>query len=143
MNGLSYWDTDTQRFISFAPHLPPFLQGTNFDIPYGLPVLANTTISGTWTLTGFLDELSYNLHVGYNTIALALDRNTITKASELAAAIEASIGENSVNGLSYWDTATQRWISFAPHLPPFLQGTDFPTQIGQYYLVNMITAGTF
>jgi len=143
VNGLSYWDTETQRFISFAPHLPPFLQGTNFDIPCGLPVLANTTISGTWTLTGFMEELTYNLNVGYNTIALALDKNTITKASELAAAIEVSIGENSVNGLSYWDTATQRWISFAPHLPPFLQGTDFPTQIGQYYLVNMVLAGNF
>ncbi|MBN2413747.1 Ig-like domain-containing protein [candidate division KSB1 bacterium] len=143
VNGLSYWDASLQRWISFAPHLPPFLQGTDFAIPCGLPVLMNTTVSGTWTLSGEKQELCYTLQQGYNVIALDLDKYSITNASELAAAIEAKLGENTVNGLSYWDTQNQRWVSFAPHLPPFLQGTNFTTQPGYSYLVNVISGGEF
>jgi len=143
VNGLSYWDASLQRWISFAPHLPPFLQGTDFDIPCGLPVLVNATVSGTWTLSGEKQELCYTLQQGYNVIALDLDKYSITNAGELAVAIEAELGENTVNGLSYWDTENQRWISFAPHLPPFLQGTNFDTQPGYSYLVNVVSGGEF
>ncbi|HPG41414.1 MAG TPA: Ig-like domain-containing protein [bacterium] len=143
VNGISYWNQATQKFVSFAPHLPAFLQGPNFTIPIGLPILTNTTTSGNWTLIGTIDEINYSLGQGYNTIALELTQSAITKASELATAIEAQIGANAVNGLSYWNTATQKWVSYAPHLPVFLRGTDFQTYPGHYYLVNMVTSGNF
>ncbi len=143
VNGLSYWDSGMQRYVSFAPHLPSFLQGTNFEIPCGMPVLANTTVSGTWNLEGALEDIFYSLSEGYNLIALELDKVDITNASELAAAIESQLGENTVNGLSYWNAETQRWVSFAPHLPSFLQGTNFSTSPGQSFLVNVLVSGQF
>ena len=143
VNGLSYWNTETQRYVSFAPHLPSFLQGTNFTISCGLPVLANTTTAGNWTLDGSKVDICYSLQKGYNLIALELDKDTITNASELAAAIETQLGSNSVNGISYWDKTTQRWVSFAPHLPTFLQGTNFSTSPGQAFLINVLNSGEF
>jgi hypothetical protein len=157
------WDKAAQAFDFYVPYpvVPdPDGLGNNFDLTVGMPVMVqvDSSASKTFSLvgdvppqTGNSGAVQFSLVGGtpcqWNFISLPLDQGSITKAQQLADAINAKIGDGNahVEQLLVWDaTSTVQAFDFYVPYPvvpdPDGLGNNFDTYIGYPYLVCVNTS---
>jgi len=133
MDAMSYWDAATQSWVS-AIDLG-YWDG-DFAIAAGSVLMVNATGAFNAFSIGDLPatNASYALLLGLNDIMIPLNRSDITWAG--TAGTEIGV----VDALSYWDNATQSWVSCIDL--GYWDG-DFPVTIGFPMQVNAYATATW
>jgi len=135
-DGLSRWDFSTQSYISFIPG--PDLN--NFSLVAGEAYFISVSANSSLTLIGAPSTVSYSLQKntsGTSVFAMGLRYGTTTSGITNAAGLYSSI--SNIDGLSYWDTMSQSYISFIPG--PNINNVTL--EDGAAYFVSVSSATTW
>jgi len=133
MDAMSYWDAASQSWIS-AIDLG-YWEG-DFAVAPGSVIMVSALTAFDAFSIGYLPatNASYSMLVGLNDIMVPLNRSDITMAG--TAGDEIGV----LDAMSYWDAATQSWVT-AINLG-YWEG-DFAVNIGFPMQVNALEAATW
>lgn len=133
MDAMSYWDAATQSWMT-AFDLG-YWEG-DFAVQPGSIMMVNALTAFDAYSIGSLPaaNASYSMLIGLNDIMIPLNR------SDLAMAGDAGTEIGGLDAMSYWDAATQSWMT-AFDLG-YWEG-DFPVSIGFPMQVNALSASTW
>jgi len=139
IDAISYWDAATQSWVT-CQYYPDFLLwDPDFNVGPGSVLMINALSPFDFYSIGGLPAANaqYNLLVGLNAIMLPLNHSELNAAS--------LVGDNigTADAVSYWDAATQSWVT-SQYYPDFLLwDPDFAVSIGQALMVNSTSAITW
>ena len=140
-NKVSKYNGATQAWVA-ASKTPFGTWNGNYTVEPGMPLLINTTAAGNFYSIGDLPAdlriPPFTLYVGQNFIMLPLNKSALNTAALLGNDIP---GCNKVS--KYVNTGTsQGWVA-ASKTPFGTWNGSYPTYIGQGYMINTTTAGTW
>ena len=128
---VSRWVASGQGYESHTVGDPAF----NFDITVGDVYFVNVTSAGTWTITGAVPTITFNLittaTTDVNSISVPLSKGNLTNAEQLGLDI------SNCNVVSRWVNSGQGYESHIIGDPAF----NFDVSVGYPYSVN-VTAAT-
>ena len=117
LDSLFTWDASGQRFLSFNPTLPPLLN-TLSTLQFGDGIWVHAAAGGgVWEQPAFTGARSISLRSGFNLV-------TWSGPDKMAAAAAIAGLGGALDVLFVWDEQAQRYLSYTPGAPEFLDTAD-------------------
>jgi len=124
MTSMSYWDAATQSWVSADDF--GYWEG-DFPVQPGMPLMVYASAGSLYSLGDMpTNPATYNLAADLNAIMIPLNRSDLLMAGDAGTEI------GTVTSISYWDAATQSWVSADDF--GYWEG-DFPVSIAMPLMV--------
>ncbi|HPG40860.1 MAG TPA: FlgD immunoglobulin-like domain containing protein [bacterium] len=132
-NSVAKWTASMQGYEQYVPGLA----FTDFNVQTGYPYYVNVTAASVFTFTGAASNPQFTLittaTTSFNDLMLPLQKTAITTAAGLMADI------SHCNSVAKWSAGIQGYEQYIPGL----EFTNFATQAGYPYYVNVTSGSTW
>lgn len=139
LDAISYWDAASQSWVTSQYYVDFEMWDPDFNVAPGSVLFVNALSNFDFYSIGDMPAANaqYSLLTGLNSIMLPLNKSALNFASLVGVDI------GTLDAISYWDAATQSWVTSQYYVDFEMWDPDFEVSIGTAMLVNSLSATTW